>query len=181
VPHQPSSSERRQAESCTCFWQLNKYLKQQPFPLPKILDQLQKLQGFMSATAIDLSMGYYHDPYLQHLCTAILLWGKYQYEQLPMGIMNSPDIFQSIVMDILSDLDYACTYIDQQAVLTNILQNSMSYSHVLKTRASRQTSACSFAKEKLEYLGYWLMRAGLNLRKLKQEYSVYPHQRLNVN
>ena len=46
----------------TDFWQLNQYLKCRPFPLPKISDLLQKLQGFTYATAIDLSMGYYHIP-----------------------------------------------------------------------------------------------------------------------
>jgi hypothetical protein len=41
----------------TDFQQLNKYFKQRSFPLPKISDLLQKLQGFWYATAIDLSMG----------------------------------------------------------------------------------------------------------------------------
>ena len=41
----------------TDFRQLNKYLKRKPFPLPKISDLLQKLEGFSFATAIDLSMG----------------------------------------------------------------------------------------------------------------------------
>ena len=60
-------------------------------------------------------MGYYHIPLdeaSQKLCTMILPWGKYLYSRLPMGIKNSPDIFQSIMMDLLGDLDYAHTYID---------------------------------------------------------------------
>ena len=58
------------------FRQLNKNIKCQPFPLPKISDLLQKLQGFRYATAINLSMGYYHiplDEYSQWLCMMILL------------------------------------------------------------------------------------------------------------
>jgi hypothetical protein len=85
---------------------LNAQLKRKPFPLPKILDLLQKLSGFKYATAIDLSMGYYHIPLDEHsqkLCTTILPWGKYQYKRLPMGIVNSPDIFQSIMMEVVGD------------------------------------------------------------------------------
>ncbi len=29
-----------------------------------------------------------------------------------MGITNSPDIFQAVMMDVLGDLEYVCTYID---------------------------------------------------------------------
>ena len=76
----------------TNFRQLNKVIKRKPFPLPKIADLLQKLDGFQYATAIDLSMGYYHVPLdekSQELCTTILSWGKYRYKRLPMGIKNT--------------------------------------------------------------------------------------------
>ena len=49
----------------------------------------------------------------------ILPWGKYQYLRLPMGIANSPDVFQSIMMDILGELEYTRTYIDDILVTTN--------------------------------------------------------------
>jgi hypothetical protein len=56
-----------------------------------------KLEGFQYATSLDLNMGYYHielTPYLKQLCTIILPFGKYEYQRLPMGLSNSPDIFQ---------------------------------------------------------------------------------------
>jgi Reverse transcriptase (RNA-dependent DNA polymerase) len=101
----------------TDFRKLNEaiVLCHKPFPLPKISDLLQKLQGFTYATAIDLSMGYYHIPLdndSQKLCTLILPWGKYKYLRLLMGIKNSPDILQAIMHDILGDLEYSNTYID---------------------------------------------------------------------
>jgi Reverse transcriptase (RNA-dependent DNA polymerase) len=69
----------------------------------------------MFAMATDLSMGYYHIPLdedSQKLCTTILPWGKYKYLRLPMGIKNSPDIFQAIMHNILGDLEYSSAYID---------------------------------------------------------------------
>jgi hypothetical protein len=50
------------AFSLTSVRALNACLKRTPFPLPKISDLLQRLCGFCYATAIDLSMGYYHIP-----------------------------------------------------------------------------------------------------------------------
>jgi len=40
--------------------ELNKRIRRQPFPLPKIQDLLQRLEGFEYATSLDLNMGYYH-------------------------------------------------------------------------------------------------------------------------
>jgi hypothetical protein len=99
----------------TDFRGLNACLVRTPFPLPKISDLLQRLCGFRYATAIDLSMGYYHiplDEYSQRLCTIILPWGKYRYKRLPMGIKNSPDIFQAVINDLLGDLEFVQVYLD---------------------------------------------------------------------
>ena len=41
------------------FRQLNKKIVRKPYPLPKILDLMQTLQGFTYATTLDLNMGYY--------------------------------------------------------------------------------------------------------------------------
>ena len=78
------------------FRELNKRIKRKPFPIPKIQDLLLKLEGFKYATSLDLNMGYYHIklcPFSKRLCTIVLPWGKYEYQKLPMGLCNSPDIF----------------------------------------------------------------------------------------
>ena len=57
---------------------------------------MQKLEEFRFTTALNLNMGYYHiylDPNAQGICTLILLWGKYKYLHLSMGLSGSPDIF----------------------------------------------------------------------------------------
>jgi hypothetical protein len=62
--------------------EVNKVIKRQPYPFPKIADMLLKLEGFMYATSLDLNMGYYHmllPPFARRLCTIVLPWGKYEY------------------------------------------------------------------------------------------------------
>ena len=79
------------------FWNLNKQLKQKPYPMPKINEMVLKLEVFQYATSLDLNMGYYHiqiSKNASNLCVIILTGGKYQYKRLTMGVSNSPDIFQ---------------------------------------------------------------------------------------
>jgi hypothetical protein len=67
------------------FRELNKRIKQKPYPIPKISDLMLKLAGFTYGTSLDLKMGYYHiklTPYARQLCTIILPWGKYEYQCL---------------------------------------------------------------------------------------------------
>ena len=45
--------------------------------------------------SLDLNMGYYHiriREQASNICTIILLWGKYNYKRLQMGVCNSPEI-----------------------------------------------------------------------------------------
>jgi hypothetical protein len=76
---------------------------------------LSKSSGLKYATAIDLSMGYYHIPLdleTQKLCTPILPLGKYQYKRLPMGVKTRPDIFQRIMYELLGDIPKIQVYLD---------------------------------------------------------------------
>ena len=94
----------------TDFRKMNENIERHPFPLPRIIDQLQKLEQFESATAIDLSQGFDTirlDEASQKICTTILPWGKYAYTRMPMGVACAPDMFQSLMMDLLRDLPCA--------------------------------------------------------------------------
>ena len=76
----------------------------------------------MYGTSLDLNMGYYHielSPNSKKLCTIVLPWGKYEYQRLPMGLCNSPDIFQERMSTLMQDLEYVRTYIDDLLCITN--------------------------------------------------------------
>ena len=67
-------------------------------------------------------MGYYHIklcPFSKRLCTIVLPWGKYEYQKLPMGLCNSPDIFQEKMNELFAGLEYVRAYIDDLLVVSN--------------------------------------------------------------
>ena len=64
---------------------------------------LLKLEVFQYAASLDINMGYYQiwiSENASNLCTIMIPGGKYCYKHLPMGIANSPDIFQEKMNDL---------------------------------------------------------------------------------
>jgi len=65
-------------------------------------------------------MGYYHVellPNRKELCTIVLPWGKYEYQQLPMGLSNSTNIFQEKISELFSGFEYVHAYIGNLLIL----------------------------------------------------------------
>ena len=92
-----------------------------------------------------------------------------------MGIKNSPDIFQAIMMDLLGDLEYARTYIDDILITTSgSYENHMKQIEEVLSRLEKagfraNIRKCFFARTELEYLGYWLTRDGIQPQPKKVE------------
>ena len=60
-------------------------------------------------------MGYYHielSAKSKELCKIVTQWVKYEYQQLPMGLWNSTDIFQEKMSELFVGLDTVRVYID---------------------------------------------------------------------
>ena len=150
--------------------EVNKRIIRKPFPIPKIGDIMQKLEGFQWATALDLNMGYYTirvHPSSQKILTLILPWVKYQYKRLPMGLANSPDIFQEKMSTLMADLEFARTYLDDLLNLTKSTYDD----HLIKLELMLQclsnaglkvnAEKSTFCATEIEYLGYMITRKGI--------------------
>ena len=83
---------------------------------------LLNLEGFKYATSLDLNMGYYHlelSPESKELCTIVLPFGKFEYQKIPMGLCNSPDIFQEKMDELFEGLLFVRAYINDLLCLTS--------------------------------------------------------------
>ena len=152
------------------FRELNKRILRKPYPIPKIQDMLLKLEGFKYATSLDLNMGYYHielTPDSKKYCTIVLPFGKYEYQRLPMGLSNSPDIFQEKMSELMEGLDFVRTYIDDLLCITaedyddHLVQLDMVLERIKHAGLKCNINKSFFAKGELEYLGYWITRKGI--------------------
>ena len=160
------------------FRELNQRIKRKPFPIPKIQDLLLQLEGFKYATTLDLNMGYYHiqlTPFASTLCTIVLPWGKYQYCKLPMGLCNSPDIFQEKMSELMAGIDFVRGYLDDllcisTGTLEDHLEKLCEIFDRLETAGLKvNLSKSEFCKGELEYLGHWITREGVQPLSKKVE------------
>ena len=158
--------------------EVNKNIKRKPFPLPKISELLQKLEGFTYATSLDLNMGYYHialTPNASKLCTVVLPWGKYEYLKLPMGLCNSPDIFQEKMSDLMAGLEFVRAYLDDLLVVSKgSFEDHLNHIEQVCNRLAEaglkvNVSKSHFCKHELEYLGYLINREGVRPTMKKVE------------
>jgi hypothetical protein len=152
------------------FWEVNNRLIRKPFPILKISTVLQELEGFIFAMALDLKMGYYTirlNPDASRICTVIFPWEKYSHKRLPMGIAGSPDIFQSKMLELMEDLDYAQAYLDEFLCISrsSLEDHLKKLEEVLRRHCNAGLKAnaekSTFCALKKEYLGYVLTRDGI--------------------
>ncbi len=152
------------------FRELNKRIKRKPYPIPKIQDLLLKLEGFQYATSLDLNMGYYHiklSPFSRELCTIVLPFGKYEYQRLPMGLCNSPDIFQEKMTTLMDGLEFVRAYLDDVLVHTSdtwedhLQKLDTVFARISEAGLKINAKKSFFGQSELEYLGYWVTRDGI--------------------
>ena len=131
---------------------------------------MQTLEGFTYATTLDLNMGYYTiklDTNAQNICTIVTPWGKYAYQRLPMGISCAPDIFQSKMSDLMAEIEYVRTYLDDLLILTSrdledhLLKVGVVLEKLERAGLKVHVDKSTFGASSVEYLGYEITREGL--------------------
>jgi len=126
------------------------------------------LEGFQLATSLDLNVGYSHirlDPASKQLCAIVLHFSKHEYQAIPMGFCNSPDIFQEKMSKLIDRLAFVQTYIDDLLCLTKgaFSDHLKKVELVLQRlqKAGLKVTKSFFARSQLECLGCWITRTGI--------------------
>jgi len=131
---------------------------------------LLNLEGFQWATGPDLNMGHCHvrlDPASKQLCAVVLPFGKCEHQAIPMGLCNSPDIFQEKMSALMEGLAFVRTYIDDlpcptKGTFSDHLEKVELVPQRLQKAGLKVNVAKSFfARSQLECLGCWITRTGI--------------------
>ena len=107
------------------------------------------------------------DPDSLKICTIILPWGKIAYKRLPMEKAGSPDIFQEKMSNLMFDLEFVQTYLDDILVISKdtFKDHLAKLCQVLEKLhdAGLQINAPKslICTTEVEYLGYVLTQDGI--------------------
>ncbi|CAF0785566.1 unnamed protein product [Brachionus calyciflorus] len=116
--NKPDGSKR----FCIDYRQVNNITVQDPFPLPRIEDLLDKLGGATIFFYIDLNSGYWQIPMAKESMSITAFStqkGHYEFRRLPFGLKNGPSFFSRVMASLFSDLETVIVYIDDIFVFSD--------------------------------------------------------------
>jgi hypothetical protein len=73
------------------------------------------------AIALDWNMGHDHislTAFSKSVCNIMLPMSNYEYQSLPMGLWNSPEIYQEQMSIIFEDLEHSREYVNDQLIIS---------------------------------------------------------------
>ena len=97
----------------------------------------------------------------------------FKYTRLPFGINSAAAIFQSIIGDLVKDIPYTCTYLDDMLVTGRSdeehLQTLSIFERLKDWGLKLRRDKCEFIHDSVCYLSYKLDKHGLHLLNDKTE------------
>ena len=150
---------------------LNKITIKNKYPLPRIDDLFDRLQGGKYFSSLDLMSGYHQikikdsDVPKTAFRTPV---GHYEFLVLPFGLSNAPATFQSVMNRIFEHLDFIIVYLDDILIFSKSLEEHKQHVKIVldilrKEKLIAKHPKCSFYQTSLPFLGHILGADGLRV------------------
>jgi hypothetical protein len=147
---------------CVDYRKLNSNTTLANWPLPRILDILDRLNGSSWFSAMDLKSGYWqikmHPASVEYTAFSTPD-GHYEFLRLPFGLKNAPSDFSRIMHQVLGGLDFVEIYLDDITVHSKSFEEHIKH---LKTVFELLKSAnlkinkdkCTWCAKSIKLLGH---------------------------
>jgi len=157
---------------CIDYRALNKLSVKNKYPLTRIDDLLDTLQGAKYFSGIDLASGYWQIPIAPEDIEKTAFrtrYGSYQFKVMPFGLTNAPATFQRIMNDLFRPyLDkFVVIYLDDLLIFSKSKEEHMEHlrtvlSLLKKNTFYAQTAKCTFFATEMQFLGHVITAEGIH-------------------
>ena len=143
------------------------------YPLPRVDELFDKLQGAKYFSKIDLRSGYYQIQMAEEDVQKTAFTsrhGHYEWLVMPMGLTNAPAVFMALMENIFrEELDtYVNCFLDDVMIFSKTLEeHRIHVNNVFKKLEEKKLyvkkSKCEFVKTEVEFLGHVVGRDGVKM------------------
>ena len=159
---------------CVDFREVNNITRKDAYPLPRIEDNLDALQGAHWYSTLDLLSGFWQvevapeDRDVTAFSVAGL--GLYRFVTMPFGLTNAPATFERLMERILRGLQWsiAVLYLDDVVVFANTVQDHFDRLGQVLARFREaglklKPSKCQLLRHRVDFLGHVVSKDGVEV------------------
>ncbi|MEW8547939.1 MAG: reverse transcriptase domain-containing protein [Candidatus Thiodiazotropha sp.] len=163
------------------YRKLNKITVPISHPIPRLEDVFDAI-GESQATffsILDLNSAYFQielDPETRHKSGFVTHDGVYEFLRMPFGLRNAPMSFQMLMSQVLKGLNwkFVLCYIDDILVFSPNFTEHLEhlgevFQRLREAKLTLKPSKCSFAVDKVIYLGHVITKEGVSVDSDKTE------------
>lgn len=152
-----------ESRMCIDFRKLNSITIRDNYPLPRIDDQIDRLQAGKYFTSFDLRSGYHQIPMEEgskRFTSFVTPAGQYEYNRMPFGLTNAPRTFQRFMNKILGPIeDIAAVYLDDVLLHATTIPEALNgikrTLEILREEGiTLNLKKCSFLMTTVTFLGF---------------------------
>lgn len=156
---------------CVDYRALNNITRKDVYPMPRIDDALDTLQGAEYFSSLDLRSGYWQIPMHEQdkEKTAFATPdGLYEFNVMPFGLCNAPATFERMIDTVLRGLKWktCLCYLDDIVIFSTTFEEHLQrLNDVLTCLANAgltlNTKKCRFASTSIKVLGHLVSKEGI--------------------
>ncbi|GJW81068.1 putative reverse transcriptase domain-containing protein [Tanacetum coccineum] len=164
---------------CIDYSELNKLTVKNRYPLSRIDDLFNQLQGSSVYSKIDLLLGYHQLRIKEEDIPIIAFktqYGHFEFQVMPFGLTNAPDVFTDLMNRVCKPyLDkFVIVFIDDILVYSKDKEEHGKHLNIIlellkKEKLYAKFSKCGFWLVSIQFLGHVIDRSGVHVDPAKIE------------
>ncbi|GJS50543.1 putative reverse transcriptase domain-containing protein [Tanacetum coccineum] len=164
---------------CIDYRELNKLTVKNRYPLPRIDDLFDQLQGSSVYSKIDLRSGYHQLKVREEDISKTAFrtrYGHYEFQVMPFGLTNAPAVFMDLMNRVCKPyLDkFVIVFIDDILIYSKSKQEHEEHLKIIlellkKEELYAKFSKCEFWLPKVQFLGHVIDNKGIHVDPAKIE------------